>query len=481
MNLQAVFFDMGGTIEVFGYTRELRLAAVREIQQVLARAGIELSLEVEALLELISAGLAHYKQWSLVTMEELPPWRVWSEYVFAGMPVDPQKLEGIAEQLALMVETRFYQRAMRPEIPAVLESLRAMGLKIGLISNVNSRGQVPINLAQYGIRHYFDPIVLSSEYGRRKPDPSIFHYAARLAHVPTSACLYVGDRIARDILGAQKAGFRLAVQIQHDFKHGEDDSGAVPDHVITDMTELLGILKAERAYTWPVIAPDAIRALLFDAGDILYHRPDKGAGFKVFLEELGLSVGDHAEGKDLLTRQAYHGEISQDQYRESLLRLYGIQEAESIRRGKQVLQADDDNVEFMEGVAETLRALKQRGFLLGIVTDSANPVHVKLRWFESGGIGSLWDSFISSMEVGTRKPDPHIYRAALEQLNLTPAQAVFVGHKASELEGAREVGMQTIAFNRDPDAEAQVCIEKFAELLDLPLLAQTPFTTRQDL
>ena len=69
---------------------------------------------------------------------------------------------------------------MRPEIPEVLAALREMGYKIGLISNVNSRGQVPKNLSQYEIKHFFDPIILSSEYGRRKPDPAIFHHAARL-------------------------------------------------------------------------------------------------------------------------------------------------------------------------------------------------------------------------------------------------------------------------------------------------------------
>ena len=99
---------------------------------------------------------------------------------------------------------------MRPEMPAVLEAIKQMGLKIGLISNVNSRGQVPTNLKEYGIFHYFDPIVLSSEYGRRKPDPAIFHYAARLANVPASTCLYVGDRIVRDIDGAQRAGFGMS-------------------------------------------------------------------------------------------------------------------------------------------------------------------------------------------------------------------------------------------------------------------------------
>ena len=69
------------------------------------------------------------------------------------------------------IETHYYKRQMRPEIPSVLDSNPKMGYKIGLISNVNSRGQVPLNLTQYGIKHYFNPIVLSSEYKRRKPDP----------------------------------------------------------------------------------------------------------------------------------------------------------------------------------------------------------------------------------------------------------------------------------------------------------------------
>ena len=95
------------------------------------------------------------------------------------------------------IETHWFQRARRPEVPGVLEAIHNMGLKIGLISNVNSRGQVPANLDLYGIQHYFDPKIAayrSSEYGRRKPNPAIFHYAARLANVPTSECLYVGDR-----------------------------------------------------------------------------------------------------------------------------------------------------------------------------------------------------------------------------------------------------------------------------------------------
>ena len=42
MIIRAVFFDMGGTIQTFSYTRELRLAATPGLQELLQSAGIKL-------------------------------------------------------------------------------------------------------------------------------------------------------------------------------------------------------------------------------------------------------------------------------------------------------------------------------------------------------------------------------------------------------------------------------------------------------
>ncbi len=476
MSIQAVIFDMGGTIETFGYTRALRLEATPLIRQRLAQAGIDPGLDDERLLEVISSGLERYKRWSLETLEELPPARVWGEYVFAGLAVDPARLAPAAEELAFLVETRFYSRAMRPEMPAVLAELRAMGLKIGLISNVNSRGQVPTNLALYGIRDYFDPVVLSSEYGRRKPDPAIFHHAARLAKAPASRCAYVGDRVLRDVLGARRAGYGLAVQIRHDFRHGENDAGPAPDAVIEQMSELVDLLKGEPERSTCPGPRDGrrLKGILFDAGDILYYRRGRGRLLAEFLAELGLRPAQENERAGQAARafrqQAYCGEISREQYHESLLRLAGVARPADIARGMQIMRAEEDDVHYFEGVPETLAALKAQGFLLGIVTDTAAPLHAKLDWFERGGFGACWDSIISSRDVGARKPDPRMYRAALEQLGLEPGQALFVGHKAVELDGARAVGLMTAAFNQEPGAQADFTIQKFADLLSVPVV-----------
>jgi putative hydrolase of the HAD superfamily len=472
MGIRAVFFDMGGTIERFWYTPEDRLRAIPGLNKLFLSVGVELGLSQEKLYELISSGYRRYHKWSIDTMEELPPQRVWSEFILAGNPVDADKLAVVAEGLIYYLESHFYQREMRPEVPAVLESVKKLGLKMGLISNVCSRDLVPDNLKKYGIIHYFDPIVLSSSYGRRKPDPAIFHYAARLADVPTGECLYIGDRIARDIVGARRAGFKLAVQIINEFDHGEDDTGAEPDAIISKMTELLDIIRTELAAPRPLVGDSKqVRALLFDAGDILYYRPRQGRSLHKFLEELDLTDKEiPTAALNALKRQAYHGEITQSQHREALLRLYGLTDPELIERGKQLMEMDENNIHFFKGVPETLKKLKEKGFMLGIVTDTANPIHVKLNWFERGGFGHVWDSIISSKEMGIQKPHPKIYHIALQQLGVTVEQAAFVGHSPEELEGARAIGMKTIAFNYGESARADFYIDKFAELLKVPLL-----------
>jgi putative hydrolase of the HAD superfamily len=466
MTVQAVFFDMGGTIETFGYTRELRLAATPAIQQRLLEAGIDLHLENEELYETISSGLERYKRWSVECMDELPTRRIWAEYVFSGMDVDQERLAAISEELMVQIESTFYQRVMRPEMPAVLQAIQQMGLKMGVISNVSSRGLVPANLKAYGIIQYFDPIVLSSEYGRRKPDPAIFHYAARLANVPTSACVYVGDRVRRDIDGARRAGFGKAIQIQHHYSHGENDEGATPDAVLENMTELLDFLRANFDCPPAPAADRKIRALIFDAGDILYYRPTHWEKFTAFLKEMGLELSpNHAQEKKEIEHQAYRGQITHDEYREGILRMYGITQPELLARGKQALIDDDANIQFFDGVPETLLALKGQGYLLAIVTDTANPISAKLSWFERGGFAHVWDSIISSIDMGTRKPDPRLYHAALQQLGVSTDQAVFVGHRTYELAGARAVGLRTVAFNYDQDARADFYIDQFADLL----------------
>jgi phosphoglycolate phosphatase-like HAD superfamily hydrolase len=47
---------------------------------------------------------------------------------------------------------------------------------------------------------------------------------------------------------------------------------------------------------------------------------------------------------------------------------------------------------------------------------------------------------------------------------------MFVGHEAKEINAAKRAGLITVAFNYDPDVDADYYIENFEDLLTLPLL-----------
>jgi putative hydrolase of the HAD superfamily len=475
MTVKTVFFDMGGTIDTFWYSPEMRLQATPGLQQLLSAYGIDLNLSDAHLYNLVTGGLARYHQWRLETLEELPVSAVWRNYILADYPYDFPQLDANADDLMVWIETQYYRRQMRPEMPSVLAEIQNLGYKIGLISNVTSHGQVPQNLCQYGIKHYFNPIVLSSEYGRRKPDPAIFHYAARLSNSPTSECIYIGDRISRDIVGAKRAGFKLAIQIRHDFNHGESDDGAIPDLIVNNMNELLELLKNEyqdRLNT-SVDKKDTrkIKAVLFDADGVLYYRKNKDQELAPFIKAHAIPCPDNIEPEIAkLRHQAFIGQISFEQYKAGVLHLYGITDPALVAEGIATAIREKEQVNFWNDTLVTLKTLKARGLYLGIITDTAHPLHFKLSKLERGGIGNLWDSIIPSSEVGVQKPDPAIYRLALTQLGIEANQAVFVGHKSSELEGARNTGITTIAYNYEPGAKADIYIKQFSDLGHLDIL-----------
>ena len=473
MSLEAVFFDMGGTIDMYHYTRELRVANVHFLRECLAKAGITFELNDESLADAISRGVNLYHKWNRETMIELAPAEVWSQFTLKEFGISYKQVEHIAEELTYLYETKFYERPIRPEIKQVLEKLQSLGLRIGCISNTQSRHQVPEIMKKSGIDQYFDPVVLSCDFGVRKPDPSIFYHAARLAQLPTSSIMYVGDKLTRDVLGARRAGYRMAVQIKHPYDDGDPDNGPQPDALIHNMLELIPLVERELAKDvsrTDLIQEKKIKALFFDAGDILYYRPIKEQRLKQFLEnKQAAPLANALEEKHRLRELAFSGRLDRQEYYRSVIQLYGISDPTLIEEGIKAQAEDDATVAIFDGVPETMQRLKHQGYLLGMITDTALPISTKLDWFDQYGFGQIWDVVISSKEIGMRKPAPILYEEAIKQTRLTACETAFIGHKAYELEGARAVGMKTIAFNYEKEAQADEYIENFDELL--PLLA----------
>jgi putative hydrolase of the HAD superfamily len=90
---------------------------------------------------------------------------------------------------------------------ALVETL-APRFQLGIVSNSLPDVQYQ-KLETLGIRRFFDCIVLSEEFGIRKPDPAIFWHATELLGREPGECLYVGDSYTADVVGAKGAGLQV--------------------------------------------------------------------------------------------------------------------------------------------------------------------------------------------------------------------------------------------------------------------------------
>lgn len=95
---------------------------------------------------------------------------------------------------------------------------------------------------------------------------------------------------------------------------------------------------------------------------------------------------------------------------------------------------------------ETVRALKARGYRIGVVSNAEGRVEQDLY---AAGFDGLLDAVVDSHVVGVEKPDPAIFRIALERMGASAETAIFLGDVPSvDVEGARAAGITPLLLDR---------------------------------
>ena len=217
----------------------------------------------------------------------------------------------------------------------------------------------------------------------------------------------------------------------------------------------------------------AIKGIFFDAADVFYERDERTASFVgQLLTERGYSNQLSAEEQacqQVLNHQANGGLVSPGTYWNEVLKMHGVDAPQERALMIEKIMSHANNIHAIPGGRETLVALKQRGFLLGIITDTIYPLEWKMGWLEQVGVAEFIDVVTCSSTLGVHKPDPAIYLNAVQKANLTAAESAFVGHDAGELEGARQVGLATVAVLYGPHAQADHYAETLPDLLNVPI------------
>ena len=223
----------------------------------------------------------------------------------------------------------------------------------------------------------------------------------------------------------------------------------------------------------------AIKAIFFDAGGTLIHLDCRRLS-RIFSDELGceLLLDGFSRAQSLamatVARLAAEGAGTTDtlkrQFYTTLLPEIGLAQDklnQAVECALRVAQAEMLWCSAEAATAPVLRELKRRGFALGIISNADGRLESS---FAQAGLTEHFDFFIDSFVVGVEKPEPAIFRFALEQAGLAPHEAAYVGDIYSvDVLGARRAGLLPILYDpADLNADADCLrIRQLDELLTL--------------
>ena len=133
----------------------------------------------------------------------------------------------------------YSERKLYPEVISVLNSLKSIGVRMGVVSNTtNPRFMKENEMKAAGLEPFFDFAIYSSDTPYRKPHPSIFQLAIESLKLKPEEILFVGDNLRLDIVGAQNVGMKSA-WINRERKTNSIDGE--PDYELHSLIDLLRI------------------------------------------------------------------------------------------------------------------------------------------------------------------------------------------------------------------------------------------------
>ncbi|MGB9717751.1 MAG: HAD family hydrolase [Thermoproteota archaeon] len=121
---------------------------------------------------------------------------------------------------------------------------------------------------------------------------------------------------------------------------------------------------------------------------------------------------------------------------------------------------------------ETLRELKRRGYLLGVVSNTSREELPS--YLNSFKIGGFFNVTVSAGDAEKPKPAPEPVLKAVEKLGVKPEEAVMIGDRPEDVESGRAAGAYTVAVLRSirPRAELEAAhpdyiIAELSEILSI--------------
>jgi putative hydrolase of the HAD superfamily len=223
-----------------------------------------------------------------------------------------------------------------------------------------------------------------------------------------------------------------------------------------------------------VVAGTSLKAVLFDV-DFTLARPGPELGPEGYLRVgrrhgVELDISKHEEARAAAVEKLEkHPDFRHDeelwiQFTERIVLGMGGDPASAREIAREVEEAweQSDNFDIYEDVEPVIDELRGHGLKIGFVSNGARDLREFVRHHALDA-----DVTVASRYHGKVKPDPTIFRKALDQLGVEPGEAAMVGdHLEDDFEGARALGMRAVLIDREnryPEID-----ERLPDLYGLP-------------
>lgn len=183
-----------------------------------------------------------------------------------------------------------------------------------------------------------------------------------------------------------------------------------------------------------------ISAVFSDVGGVLLTNGwDHGERVRL-VEQFGLDGSDFEGRHQMLSARLDAGQLDLDQYLDRTIfyrpRPFRKQAVRDFMYAQS--EALPGSLAFMGRLAKAHRV-----FLATLNNESRE---LNLHRIEKFGLRNYFSVFFSSCYLGVSKPDPQIYRLALDLSQQPPQECVFIDDRSLNLECARRLGIHTIQF-----------------------------------
>jgi putative hydrolase of the HAD superfamily len=195
-----------------------------------------------------------------------------------------------------------------------------------------------------------------------------------------------------------------------------------------------------------------IKAVLFDFGGVFTDSPFEA--FNIYARKIGASAeqvldivfGGYGNDGAHPWHCVERGEITLEKARGDILSI-GREQGLDVDVWDVFVAMADNGGGLRQELVDYVRTIRKAGLVTGIITN--NVAEFREHWRAMLPVDELFDFVVDSSEVGIRKPNPAIFKKALEIAEVAPEQAIFLDDFEGNVVAADALNIRSILVDGD--------------------------------